>query len=167
MHFLSGAVVISFSKQGVPIVIYCLFVFLFSFINLQIPGVLWHPYHHAIQCAKLAMLTFPFADDWTSLYGNIAKLGLGGFSIFFDMIFVIQHFLLYRYGSMTTLFSHTFAHSFCFKGRSRCRRHPLCLTKRIRICRDRTFIYFSTKKFASKMIFFNEIFLERFKSFLT
>jgi len=35
-------------------------------------------------------------DDWTSLYGNIAKLGLGGFSIFFDMIFVIQHFLLYR-----------------------------------------------------------------------
>ena len=35
-------------------------------------------------------------NDWGSLNGNIAKLGLGVFSIFFDILFIVQHFCLYR-----------------------------------------------------------------------
>lgn len=34
--------------------------------------------------------------DWTIFYGNITKLGLGFFSIFFDVIFIVQHYILYR-----------------------------------------------------------------------
>jgi len=34
-------------------------------------------------------------DDWSTLSGNVAKLGLGLFSVMFDVIFSIQHFILY------------------------------------------------------------------------
>lgn len=34
-------------------------------------------------------------DDWSTLSGNMAKLGLGLFSVMFDVIFSIQHFILY------------------------------------------------------------------------
>ena len=30
-------------------------------------------------------------DDWTIIYGNITKLGLGLAAMFFDMVFFIQH----------------------------------------------------------------------------
>ena len=40
---------------------------------------------------------FTFTDDWSTLSGNVAKLGLGLFSVLFDVIFSIQHFILYRY----------------------------------------------------------------------
>ncbi|KAI9817995.1 MAG: hypothetical protein M1832_004516 [Thelocarpon impressellum] len=35
-------------------------------------------------------------DDWSGLTGNPVKLGLGNVSIFFDMIFMLQHYWLYR-----------------------------------------------------------------------
>ena len=35
-------------------------------------------------------------DDWTSLTGDVTKLGLSGVSLVFDAIFLIQHFILYR-----------------------------------------------------------------------
>ncbi|KAI9798339.1 MAG: hypothetical protein M1835_000002 [Candelina submexicana] len=34
--------------------------------------------------------------DWSGITGNPVKLGLGNVSIFFDMIFIVQHFWLYR-----------------------------------------------------------------------
>lgn len=37
------------------------------------------------------------ADDWGSLFGDPTKFGLGAFSIFFDVLFMIQHYGLYRY----------------------------------------------------------------------
>ena len=40
---------------------------------------------------------FTLIDDWSTLSGNVAKLGLGLFSVLFDVIFSIQHFILYRY----------------------------------------------------------------------
>lgn len=33
--------------------------------------------------------------DWSGLTGNPIKLGLGNVSIFFDVIFITQHFFLY------------------------------------------------------------------------
>ena len=35
-------------------------------------------------------------NDWASLYGSVTKLGLGVLSIGFDLIFIIQHYKLYR-----------------------------------------------------------------------
>lgn len=34
--------------------------------------------------------------DWSGLTGNPVKLGLGNVSIFFDIIFITQHYVLYR-----------------------------------------------------------------------
>jgi len=35
-------------------------------------------------------------DDWVSIWGNPVKVGLGFFSIFFDILFITQHYVLYR-----------------------------------------------------------------------
>ncbi len=36
------------------------------------------------------------SDDWSAFTGNIAKFGLGLISISFDILFIIQHYILYR-----------------------------------------------------------------------
>lgn len=36
-------------------------------------------------------------DDWTSIFGSPTKLGLGLFSIFFDVIFILQHYVCFRH----------------------------------------------------------------------
>lgn len=35
-------------------------------------------------------------NDWVSIFGNFTKFGLGVVSISFDILFVIQHYVLYR-----------------------------------------------------------------------
>ncbi|XP_053672185.1 cystinosin homolog [Anopheles nili] len=35
-------------------------------------------------------------DDWDSIFGDRAKFGLGLFSVLFDVLFIIQHYGLYR-----------------------------------------------------------------------
>ena len=35
-------------------------------------------------------------DDWSSLFGDPTKFGLGLFTIGFDLLFVVQHYILYR-----------------------------------------------------------------------
>ena len=37
-----------------------------------------------------------FTDDWASIFGDPTKFGLGVFSIAFDILFIIQHYVLYR-----------------------------------------------------------------------
>lgn len=34
--------------------------------------------------------------DWSGVTGNPVKLALGNFSMFFDVIFIVQHYFLYR-----------------------------------------------------------------------
>lgn len=38
-----------------------------------------------------------FPDDWISIFGDPTKFCLGLFSICFDIFFIIQHYVLYRY----------------------------------------------------------------------
>lgn len=38
-------------------------------------------------------------DDWNSLFGDPTKFGLGLFSVLFDILFMVQHYILYRYVS--------------------------------------------------------------------
>ncbi len=35
-------------------------------------------------------------SDWSGLTGNPVKLGLGNISILFDILFMVQHYLLYK-----------------------------------------------------------------------
>lgn len=35
-------------------------------------------------------------DDWASIFGDPTKFGLGFFSILFDILFIVQHYCLYR-----------------------------------------------------------------------
>uniref|UniRef100_A0A6B2E6R5 Cystinosin homolog n=1 Tax=Phlebotomus kandelakii TaxID=1109342 RepID=A0A6B2E6R5_9DIPT len=35
-------------------------------------------------------------DDWDSIFGDPTKFGLGLFSVCFDIVFIIQHYILYR-----------------------------------------------------------------------
>ena len=35
-------------------------------------------------------------SDWSGITGNPVKLGLGNISIIFDIIFMVQHYILYR-----------------------------------------------------------------------
>ena len=35
-------------------------------------------------------------SDWSGITGNPVKLGLGNVSIFFDIFFMVQHYILYR-----------------------------------------------------------------------
>lgn len=37
-----------------------------------------------------------FQGDWSGITGNPLKLGLSNISIIFDIIFIVQHFILYR-----------------------------------------------------------------------
>jgi cystinosin len=36
-------------------------------------------------------------DDWGSIFGDPTKFGLGAFSICFDLLFMTQHYILYRH----------------------------------------------------------------------
>ncbi|XP_055539375.1 cystinosin homolog isoform X2 [Wyeomyia smithii] len=35
-------------------------------------------------------------DDWASIFGDPTKFGLGLFSVLFDIVFIVQHYVLYR-----------------------------------------------------------------------
>jgi cystinosin len=35
-------------------------------------------------------------NDWSSIFGSPTKFGLGLFSVLFDILFIVQHYLLYR-----------------------------------------------------------------------
>lgn len=39
---------------------------------------------------------FLSADDWQSIFGDPTKFGLGLFSVLFDILFIVQHYFLYR-----------------------------------------------------------------------
>lgn len=39
-------------------------------------------------------------DDWSGITGNPVKLGLGNVSIFFDLIFIIQRYVLYGHAKI-------------------------------------------------------------------
>lgn len=49
-------------------------------------------------------------DDWETIFNNFTKFGLGLFSILFDILFILQHYVFYRHSenkstSQTSLFT--------------------------------------------------------------
>jgi cystinosin len=45
-------------------------------------------------------------NDWSSIFGSPTKFGLGFFSILFDILFIIQHYILYRTNSFNGMRTH-------------------------------------------------------------
>ena len=39
---------------------------------------------------------FSILDDWSSIFGDPTKFGLGLFSVLFDVFFILQHYVFYR-----------------------------------------------------------------------
>lgn len=53
--------------------------------------------------STLQMIVISYnCDDWVSIMGDPTKFGLGLFSTMFDVIFLVQHFVLYRHREETT-----------------------------------------------------------------
>ncbi len=51
-------------------------------------------------------MVFSFViDDWKSIFGDPTKFGLGVFSIMFDLLFMFQHYVLFRNAKDTLLTS--------------------------------------------------------------
>ena len=48
-----------------------------------------------LSIGQMFLLSINF-NDWQSTFGNPVKLGLGLFSILFDILFIIQHYVLYK-----------------------------------------------------------------------
>ncbi|BFZ16838.1 hypothetical protein BsWGS_19877 [Bradybaena similaris] len=49
----------------------------------------------ALSLLQMFLLSYN-SDDWGSIFGDPTKFGLGLFSILFDILFIVQHYCLYR-----------------------------------------------------------------------
>jgi cystinosin len=49
----------------------------------------------SLSLLQMFLLAYNF-NDWSSIFGSPTKFGLGFFSIIFDIVFMIQHYGLYR-----------------------------------------------------------------------
>lgn len=45
--------------------------------------------------AQMLLIAYNY-NDWISIFGNFAKFGLGLISMIFDLVFFVQHYVLYR-----------------------------------------------------------------------
>ena len=88
-------------------------MFLISYNNgnclLYLPIRQMHCTAFLILFGKHVIHVLIISDDWGSIFGDPTKFGLGAFSICFDILFMLQHFVFYRYfviGSNFYLFVH-------------------------------------------------------------
>lgn len=49
----------------------------------------------SLSITQMFLLAYNY-DDWISIFGNFTKFGLGVISIGFDLLFVTQHYILYK-----------------------------------------------------------------------
>ena len=45
-------------------------------------------------------------DDWSSFFGDFTKFGLGLFSVLFDILFILQHYVCYRLEYICNISTH-------------------------------------------------------------
>nr|XP_045013964.1 cystinosin isoform X1 [Jaculus jaculus]XP_045013965.1 cystinosin isoform X1 [Jaculus jaculus] len=111
-------VVITMIVAAVGVTTWLQFLFCFSYIKLAITLIKYFPqaymnfYYKSTTGWSIGGVLLDFTggsfsllqmflqsynnDQWTLIFGDPTKFGLGIFSIFFDIIFFIQHFCLYR-----------------------------------------------------------------------
>ncbi|XP_057374096.1 cystinosin-like [Daphnia carinata] len=66
-----------------------------STIGYSIGGVLLDITGGLLSVLQMFLLAYN-NDDWDSLFGDPTKFGLGLFSVMFDLLFIVQHYVLYR-----------------------------------------------------------------------
>ncbi len=49
----------------------------------------------SLSLLQMFLLSYNY-NDWSSIFGSPTKFGLGFFSIVFDIVFLVQHYVLYR-----------------------------------------------------------------------
>lgn len=67
---------------------------LFGILQMVINA--WNFGEHKLRNSKYIFLFSLISDDWQSILGDPVKFGLGVFSILFDLVFIVQHYCLYR-----------------------------------------------------------------------
>lgn len=89
----------SYVKLAVTLIKYCPQVYLNfrrkSTVGWSIGNVLLDFTGGSFSILQMFLLSYNY-DDWKSIFGDPTKFGLGVFSIFFDVIFMFQHYVLYR-----------------------------------------------------------------------
>ncbi|XP_012906161.1 cystinosin [Mustela nigripes] len=111
-------VLITVILAAVGVITWLQFLFCFSYIKLAVTLVKYFPqaymnfYYKSTEGWSIGNVLLDFTggsfsllqmflqsynnDQWTLIFGDPTKFGLGIFSIFFDVVFFIQHFCLYR-----------------------------------------------------------------------
>ncbi|EFX82939.1 hypothetical protein DAPPUDRAFT_48516, partial [Daphnia pulex] len=67
-----------------------------STVGYSIGGVLLDITGGLLSVLQMFLLAYN-NDDWDSLFGDPTKFGLGLFSVMFDLLFIVQHYVLYRF----------------------------------------------------------------------
>nr|XP_012423396.1 PREDICTED: cystinosin isoform X1 [Odobenus rosmarus divergens] len=111
-------VLITVILAAVGVITWLRFLFCFSYIKLAVTLVKYFPqaymnfYYKSTEGWSIGNVLLDFTggsfsllqmflqsynnEQWTLIFGDPTKFGLGLFSIFFDIVFFIQHFCLYR-----------------------------------------------------------------------
>ncbi|XP_039078940.1 cystinosin [Hyaena hyaena] len=111
-------VLVTMILAAVGVTTWLRFLFCFSYIKLAVTLVKYFPqaymnfYYKSTEGWSIGNVLLDFTggsfsllqmflqsynnDQWTLIFGDPTKFGLGVFSIFFDIVFFIQHFCLYR-----------------------------------------------------------------------
>ncbi|XP_064438387.1 cystinosin isoform X2 [Mirounga angustirostris] len=111
-------VLITVVLAAVGVIPWLRFLFCFSYIKLAVTLVKYFPqaymnfYYKSTEGWSIGNVLLDFTggsfsllqmflqsynnEQWTLIFGDPTKFGLGLFSIFFDIVFFIQHFCLYR-----------------------------------------------------------------------
>ncbi|KJE93848.1 cystinosin-like protein [Capsaspora owczarzaki ATCC 30864] len=90
----------SYIKLGITLIKYVPQAFMNfrrkSTVGWSIGNVLLDFTGGALSILQMFLLAYN-SDDWSSIFGDPTKFGLGLFSVVFDVLFIIQHYCLYRH----------------------------------------------------------------------
>lgn len=99
LSLLDYIYVFSYVKLAITIMKYCPQVYMNfkrkSTVGWSMGNVLLDFIGGSFSLLQMFLLAYNY-NDWTSIFGSPTKLGLGLLSIFFDLIFIFQHYVLYR-----------------------------------------------------------------------
>lgn len=65
-------------------------------LNLYVNEIMCNP-NGTTEFFLIVHCCIQYIDDWQSLFGDPTKFGLGLFSVMFDVLFLLQHYVFYRF----------------------------------------------------------------------
>lgn len=104
--WLSYLYYFSYLKLAITLLKYCPQAYLNykrkSTIGWSIGNVLMDLCGGFLSIVQMFLIAYNFSD-WSSVFGDPTKFGLGVFSVLFDILFIVQHYILYRHRPNTLL----------------------------------------------------------------